>query len=92
MKLKSARIPNSNNTSKLRAAPAVARDLGITTITLWRWQKAGWIKTVNINRLTYIDMESLKEFEQRAQNGEFSKPFKGAAGASHEKKTAMQQQ
>lgn len=64
----------------LRAASAVARDRGISDVTLWRWRTRGWIQTVNISGKIYVDLASLADFDRRACTGEFSKAPTGAAG------------
>ncbi len=69
-------------TTGLRAAKAVCRDRGVSDTTLWRWGNRGWIKVVNICGKTYVDLQSLAEFDRRAAAGEFAKPPHGAAGAS----------
>jgi hypothetical protein len=69
-------------TAGLRAAKAVARDRGISDVTLWRWDRRGWIKTANISGKKYVDLQSLAEFDRRAAAGEFAKAPSGAAGAS----------
>ena len=71
-----------SRTSGLRAAKAVCRDRGISDVTLWRCERRGWIKTVNICGKKYVDLQSLAEFDWRAAAGEFAKPPHGAAGAS----------
>jgi hypothetical protein len=65
-----------------RAAKAVARDRGVSDVTVWRWGKRGWIKIVNICGRPYVDLASLAEFDERARKGEFAAPPSGAAGAS----------
>jgi hypothetical protein len=65
-----------------RAATAVARDRGISAVTLWRWRSRNWIKSANISGKIYIDLESLADFDRRAAAGEFSKVPAGAAGVS----------
>jgi hypothetical protein len=69
-------------TTGLRAAKAVARDRGISDVTLWRWNRRKWIKTVNICGKNYVDLQSLADFDRRAAAGEFAKAPAGAAGAS----------
>ena len=69
-------------TSRLRAATAVCRDRGISDTTLWRMGKRGWVTIVNICGKSYVDLQSLAEFDRRAAAGEFAKPPHGAAGAS----------
>lgn len=68
----------------LRAAKAVARDRGVSDVTLWRWRKNGWIKLVNISGRPYVDLASLAEFDRRAAAGEFARPPSGAARRSTE--------
>lgn len=66
----------------LRSAKAVARDRGISGVTLWRWQRRGWIQAVNICGKNYICLDSLAEFDRRAAAGEFARGPFGAAAAS----------
>ena len=66
----------------LRAAKAVARDRGVSDVTVWLWGKRGWIKILNICGRPYVDLQSLAEFDRRAAAGEFAKAPSGAAGAS----------
>jgi len=77
-------------TSGLRAVKAVARERGISDVTLWRWERRGWIKTVNICGKKYADLESLAQFDRRAAAGEFAKPPHGAAGASARERAARE--
>lgn len=67
---------------RLRSAKVVCKQLGVADTTLWRWGKRGWIKLVNISGKSYVDLQSLVEFDRRAAAGEFAKPPHGAAGAS----------
>ena|ERR1039458_751663 len=77
-------------TAGLRAAKAVCRDKGISDTTLWRWGKRGWIKLVNVCGKSYVDLQSLAEFDRRAAAGEFAKPPHGAAGASARERAARE--
>jgi hypothetical protein len=82
---------NSETTKTgLRAATAVCKDRGISDTTLWRHAKAGLIKTVNIFGKSYVDLESLEQFDARARNGEFSRKPVGAAGKSAEAKAVKE--
>jgi len=74
----------------LRAAKAVCRDRGISDVTLWRWERRGWIKTVNICGKKYADLESLAEFDRRAARGEFARKPSGAALKSAERRAAKE--
>jgi hypothetical protein len=71
-------------TAGLRAAKAVARDEGVSDVTIWRRVKLGWLTAVNIVGRPYITTESLAEFYRRAAAGEFAKPPAGAARKSAE--------
>lgn len=74
----------------LRAAKAVCRDKGVSDTTLWRWVKRGWIQLVNVSGKSYVDLQSLAEFDRRAAAGEFAKPPHGAAGKSAEQRASRQ--
>lgn len=50
--------------------------VGVTACTVWRWRKKGWLKTVNICGRLYLTQESINDFYQRAQMGEFSQTHK----------------
>jgi len=71
-----------NPNSPYRAAKEVAKDIGISTVTLWRWRGRGWIKCCNIGGKPYVDMNSLNSFVERAKTGEFAKAPNGAAKKS----------
>jgi hypothetical protein len=77
-------------TTGLRAAKAVARDRGVSDVTLWRWRTRGWIKTANVSGKIYVDLASLADFDRRAAAGEFSKAPVGAAGKSAEARVARE--
>lgn len=70
-------------TTGLRAVKAFACDRGVSTVTVWRWRKRGWITTVNICGMPYVDLASANEFDERARKGEFAAPPKGAARTSN---------
>lgn len=77
--------------AQLRAASVVSREMGISGVTLWRWERRGWIKTVNICGKKYVDLQSLAEFERRAEAGEFAEEPSGAAGASYRARRALEE-
>ena len=68
----------------LRAAKAVARDEGVSDVTIWRRVKCGLLTAVNIAGRPYITSDSLSNFYRRAAGGEFAKPPWGAAKKSAE--------
>jgi hypothetical protein len=81
---------DSLKSTGLKAARAVCRDRGISDVTLWRWCRKGWIKTINIAGRVYVDLASLVEFDRRASLGEFSRPPSGAARRSAELRKAKE--
>lgn len=50
--------------------------IGVTSTTTWRWRRAGWIKTINIQGRVYVSEEAIAEFRRRAEAGDFSKVHK----------------
>ncbi len=48
-------------------------DVGKSSVTGWRWRKAGFIATVNVAGKVYISEEEIRRFEARAIAGEFSR-------------------
>jgi len=51
-----------------------ARSIGRTPVTLWRWQRQGWLgASINIAGKPYLTREAIDCFVQRATAGEFSK-------------------
>jgi hypothetical protein len=52
-----------------------ARQIGRTPVTIWRWQKLGWLDpSINIAGKPYLTREAIEKFTRRAAAGEFSKP------------------
>jgi hypothetical protein len=49
---------------------------GISAVTLWRWRRAGLIKTVNIYGRQYLSRQEIQSFLKRAEAGEFSRQHK----------------
>ena len=50
--------------------------VGVTHITVWRWRKRGWLKTVNIAGRQYLTQEAIDEFHRRVVAGEFAQEHK----------------
>ena len=62
-----------HDTPPLVAQAAFARQLGRSTVTLWRWQKLGWLDaSINIAGRPYLSRAAIERFVQRAVSGEFS--------------------
>jgi hypothetical protein len=68
----------------------VARDEGVSDVTIWRRVKLGLLTAVNIAGRPYITSESLAQFYSRAAAGEFAKPPAGAAAASSKARAAKE--
>ena len=52
---------------------AFAKQIGRTPITIWRWQKLGWLgRSINIAGKPYLTRESLETFYARAKAGDFA--------------------
>jgi|SRR6516225_2787665 hypothetical protein len=71
-----------------QSARAWCRARGISPVTLWRYQKRGWIKTFKICGKLYVDLRSVEAFDCLAITGAFASPPHGAAAASHSKANA----
>jgi hypothetical protein len=70
---------NLNDISKCETPPLVSlaifgRQIGRTPVTLWRWQKLGWLdSSVNIAGKPYLTREAVERFTARATAGEFAR-------------------
>jgi len=70
----------ANNNSFTAKSPLVsvaifARGIGRTPVTIWRWQKLGWLDaSVNIAGKPYLTNKAIGKFTRRAAAGEFAKP------------------
>lgn len=48
-------------------------EMGLSSVSGWRFRKRGWIKTVNFAGRHYVPHECIVEFNRRAARGEFSR-------------------
>jgi hypothetical protein len=48
--------------------------MGLSSVTVWRWRRQGWLKVVRVGSRLFLRPEDITEFEERAALGEFSKP------------------
>lgn len=48
------------------------QQVGISDTTLWRWQKRGWLTSINIGGTAYLRTQDIAEFMTRAAAGEFT--------------------
>ena len=64
----------THETPPLISVKNFARQIGRTTVTVWRWQKLGWIDaSVNIAGKPYLTREAIEKFTHRATAGEFAR-------------------
>lgn len=63
--------PNSSK-QQLVALSQWRETVGVSPVTTWRWQRRGWLKTINIAGKQYVSAEMMEEFLQRARAGEFA--------------------
>lgn len=63
-----------NEIAPLVSVANFARQIGRTPVTVWRWQKIGWLDaSVNIAGKPYLTREAVERFTQRATAGEFAR-------------------
>ena len=73
------RITINSKMNSLDAEPIMSLDkfieqTGLSAVTLWRYRKHGFLKTVNICGRHYILRAEVAHFNQSAAAGEFAKP------------------
>ena len=68
----------SNGKTHPIAGPAVVslcrwlEQVGVTTCTVWRWRKKGWLRTIKIAGRQNLTQQAIDEFHRHACAGEFS--------------------
>ena len=60
-------------TAPIQSLQSFVLGMGISPVTAWRFEKRGWLNTVNIAGRRYITSEAAADFVRRAQAGEFAK-------------------
>jgi hypothetical protein len=50
----------------------IAETMGRSRKTVYRFEKKGWLETVNIAGKKYVTREALRDFSRRAGAGEFA--------------------
>jgi hypothetical protein len=60
----------------IRSLQSFIIGMGISPVTAWRFQKRGWIETINIAGRRYITSEAEQRFISRAAAGEFAQEHK----------------
>jgi hypothetical protein len=77
----------THETPALVSVAIFGRQIGRTPVTLWRWQKLGWLDaSVNIAGKPYRTREAIEKFTRRATAGDFARaphaPRKMKAGVA----------
>lgn len=63
----------ANETPPLISVNTFARQIGRTPVTIWRWQKLGWLDaSINIAGKPYLTREAIERWNIRARAGEFA--------------------
>jgi hypothetical protein len=70
--------PAASSSVAIDSEPPIALDKfleasGISATTLWRYRRAGWLRTLNICGRHYVTRAEITRFNTRAANGEFAK-------------------
>jgi hypothetical protein len=55
------------------ALSAWTKQIKVSSVTVWRWRKKKWLKTIDICGKPYVTREAVLEFQRRAELGEFAK-------------------
>lgn len=64
----------SGQIAPLVSRAKLANEIGRTPLTLWRWEKLGWIDpAVNIASKPFYTREAIEKFTRRAAAGEFAR-------------------
>ena len=71
-------MKQNDNQPAIDSEPPVALDKfiqesGISSVTVWRYRRAGWLKTLNICGRHYLTRAEIARFNARAAAGEFAK-------------------
>lgn len=79
------RLTTSSNSGEAKSPPIRSLQsfiigVGISPVTAWRFEKRGWLTTLNIAGRRYITAEAEDEFIRRATAGEFAKEHKTPKG------------
>jgi hypothetical protein len=69
--MQSQELPR-NETSPPISLGKVIQTIGASPVTLWRWEKRGWLPTVRIAGRKYVTAAALAEFNARLARGEFA--------------------
>jgi hypothetical protein len=68
----------AGGSAAIDAEPPIALDKfieqsGLSTVTVWRYRRAGWLNTLNICGRHYLTRAEIARFNARAAAGEFAK-------------------
>jgi hypothetical protein len=74
---------NSLDAEPMMSLDKFIEQTGLSAVTVWRYRKYGFLRTVNICGRHYILRAEIARFNQRADAGEFAKP------PNHPRKSSM---
>jgi hypothetical protein len=72
MKLDEGKSPTASPGQTVIAVGKLAAQMGRSPVTLWRWRREGWLKTIDIRGRPFVTADALAEFNRRAASGEFA--------------------
>jgi hypothetical protein len=61
------------NSPPIQSLQSFITGMGISPVTAWRFEKRGWLTTINIAGRRYITAEAIREFVRRSAAGDFAK-------------------
>jgi hypothetical protein len=70
-----AALPAAIDSEPPIALDKFLEESGISATTLWRYRRAGWLRTLNICGRHYLTRAEIMRFNRRAASGEFAKEF-----------------
>ncbi len=66
-------MDQSPNQGSFRPLTKWLAEMGVGSITGWRWRNRGWLKTVAIANKHYVSDLAIADFNRRLESGEFAK-------------------
>lgn len=61
------------------------QESGLSSVTIWRYRRAGWLETLNICGRVYVTREEIARFKARARAGEFARQLRPKASRAKER-------
>lgn len=62
------------NDAPIKSRAKLSKEIGRSTVALWRWEKLGWIDpAINIAGRPFYTQAAIEKFIRRASAGEFAR-------------------